>query len=454
VPVFVLVLSLLAVACSSGRGSESGSGPATTEASATTTSGKFGTLESPCGPGDAKGSTDQGVTDTAIQVAFGDDAGYQPSPGLSHQVSDAMKAFIKWCNDQGGINGRQVEGTYYDAKVTEVTNVMTEACSKAFFLVGEYWVLDDGQETTRRGCGLPAVPAAAGTAKFANAPLKWEPVSSAIDRASVYAGIQLQQMFPDETKSTGILWGDYAVIKDRKDQINEAFTANGWEFKPDCSLSYNIAGESDWKPFVQKLKDCGAETVYFVGSPYPNFENVLTAAKQIDYEPIWYVDPNFYDESFRQWNQDGLADKVYMRQAYLPFEEADQSEATQQYLDIVKANGGDPNQLGAQAASAFLLWATATKACGADVTRACVEQQLSNVHEWTAGGLHAAADPGNNEPSQCGMLLGMEGTKYVRLSPEEPGTFSCDPANVYSVNPSSDLLTRNNIGPDRIAQLS
>jgi len=452
VPVFVLVLSLLAVACSSGRGSESGSSPGTTEASATTTSGKFGTLDSPCGPGDAKGSTDQGVTDTAIKIGYGDDAGYQPSPGLDHQFSDAMKAFIGWCNDQGGINGRPVEGTYYDGKVTEVNNVMTDACTKEFFLVGEYFVLDDGQEATRRGCGLPAVPSAAGTAKFANAPLKWEPVPSAIDRSSVYAGIQLQQMFPDETKQAGILWGDYAVIRDRKDQVDEAFTANGWAFKSDCSLPYNIAGESDWKPFVQKLKDCGAEAVYYVGSPYPNFENILTAAAQIGYEPIWYVDTNAYDTAFAAWNKDGLADKVYFRMAFLPLEEADTTPAMQQFLEI--DNASDANQQGEQAASAFLLWATAAKACGADLTRACVGQQLDSIHDWTGGGLHASADPGNNEPPKCGLLMGMKGTEFVRLLPEEPGTFACDPANVYNVNPSSDLLTRNNIGPDRIAQLS
>ena len=452
IPVALIVMALLAGACSSGRGGDASPSPTTSGASSSTT-GKFGTLDSPCGPGDAKGATDQGVTDTAIQIGYGDDAGYQPSPGLDHQVSDGMKAFIKWCNDQGGINGRTVEGTYYDAKVTEVTNVMTEACSKAFFLVGEYWVLDDGQETTRRGCGLPAVPAAAGTALFANAPLKWEPVPSAIDRASVYAGRQLQQMYPDETKKTGILWGDYAVIRDRKDQINEAFTGIGWEFLPDCSVSYSISGESDWKPFVQKLKDCGAEAVYWVGSPYPNFENVLDAAAQIDYHPIWYTDPNTYDESFRQWNTSGNADRVYMRQTFLPLEEADSAPAVQQFLDLVDATGGDPNQQGMQAASAFLLWATATKACGSNVTRACVGEELSKIHEWTGGGLHAPADPGNNEPSQCGMLLGMKGTTFVRLSPTEQGTFSCDPANVFALSLTSDVLVRHNIGADRIAPL-
>jgi len=448
-PAVLVVCSLIAVACGSGRQAESPSG---TEANGTSTaSTTFGTLESPCGPGDASGATAQGVTDTAIEIGYGDDAGYQGSPGLDHQVSDAMRAFIGWCNEQGGINGREVVGTYYDAKITEVNNVIADACSKVFSLVGELWVFDDGQEPARRECGLPAVPAAAGTATFANAPLKYEPVPSAIDRASVYSGIKLAEMYPDEVKKAGVLYGDYAVMRDRKDQMQEALTANGWEFLPDCSLSYNIQGEADWKPFVQKLKDCGAEAIYYVGAPYPNFENMLTASQQFDFTPIWMSDTNTYDESFRLWNVDGLADRVYFRMGFLPFEEADEVPAIQQFLDIVNADGGDPNQLGEQAASAFLLWATAAKACGSDLTRECVDQQLADTHEWTGGGLHAVADPGNNEPPECGLMLKLQGTEFVRVTPEETATFECDPSYVYDLGPTSDVLVRHGIGADRIA---
>ncbi len=88
---------------------------------------------------------------TQITIGYGDDAGYQPAPGLSHQLSDAMKAMISWCNDQGGINGRKVVGNYYDAKVTEVTNAMTQACAQVFMLVGEGWVFDSGQEIDPSG---------------------------------------------------------------------------------------------------------------------------------------------------------------------------------------------------------------------------------------------------------------------------------------------------------------
>ena len=448
----LLVLVLLANACGGARrGDDSASTANTTAAMSDEASGRFGTLDSPCGPGDATGATDQGVTDQVIRIGFGDDAGYQGAPGLNHQASDAVEAFVAWCNDQGGINGREVDGTYYDAKVTEVTNVMTEACAKEFFLVGELFVFDDGQEPTRRNCELPAVPAAAGTAQFADAPLKWEPLPSAIDRSSVYGGARLQEMYPEQVKNAGVIFGDYAVMRDRKDQVVEAFTALGWQFASECSFAYSIAGEADWKPLIQRFKNCGAEVVYYVGAPAPSFENALDAANQLEYRPIWYADTNAYDESFAAWNKDGFADNVYFRMGFVPLEEAGQVPAVQQFLDIVEGHGGDPNQIGEQAASAFLLWATAARACGSELTRACVGQQLDDMHEWTGGGLHAAADPGNNEPPTCGLLMGMHRNEFVRVSPEEPGTYQCDPSYVYEV--TGDVVTRHDIGPDRIAPL-
>ena len=56
-------------------------------------------------------------------------------------MSDAVGALIEWCNEQGGINGRQVKGNYYDASITEVNNVMTEACTQVFMLVGQGFAL-------------------------------------------------------------------------------------------------------------------------------------------------------------------------------------------------------------------------------------------------------------------------------------------------------------------------
>ena len=150
--------ALAAGACSSSRGSSSsttattGGGGGTTAAPA---ANMFGTLASPCGPGSAKGATDQGVTDTSIRIGFGDDRGFASSPGLDQEMGDAVKGMIKWCNDQGGINGRQIQGDFYDAAITQVNTVMQGACKNDFMLVGQGWALDEAAEGTRVGCNRP-----------------------------------------------------------------------------------------------------------------------------------------------------------------------------------------------------------------------------------------------------------------------------------------------------------
>jgi len=162
------VAALAAGACSRSRGSSSTTTAAPTATSggggggATTTTAAagemFGTLPSPCGKGDAKGATDQGVTDTAIRIGYGDDRGFSGSPGLDQEMGDAIKGMIKWCNDQGGILGRQIQGDFYDAAITQVNTVTQQACKSDFMLVGEGWALDEAAEGTRVGCNLAAVP--------------------------------------------------------------------------------------------------------------------------------------------------------------------------------------------------------------------------------------------------------------------------------------------------------
>ena len=106
---------------------------------------------------------------------------------------------------------------------------------------------------------------------------------------------------------------------------------------------------------------------------------------------------------------------------------------------------------GQQAASAFLLWATAAKACGSELTRECVIEELTNTHEWTAGGFQAPADPGANTPTECGVLLKLEGTGFERVFPKEANTFDCDPSYAFKVTGAP--VERAKIGSDRIAQL-
>ena len=104
---------------------------------------------------------------------------------LDAEMGDAVKAMVDWCNDHGGINGRKVEGKYYDAKILDVNNVMIQACSEVFMLVGQGWSLDSAQEETRVSCGLGSVPGFSVSPEFAHGPDMMQPVPNPSDFAPV-----------------------------------------------------------------------------------------------------------------------------------------------------------------------------------------------------------------------------------------------------------------------------
>jgi hypothetical protein len=260
-----------------------------------------------------------------------------------------------------------------------------------------------------------------------------------------------QKLFPEQIKKTATVYADYPATKDPKDKVLATYPQFGFNFL-DCPQVYGIQGESDWKPLAQKLKDCGAEAVYFAGSPYPNFENFLDAANQVDYHPIWFSDANMYDEALAKWNVNGYADKVYIRSSFTPLFEADKVPAVQQYIDIVTKSGGEVNQLGEQAASSFLLWATAAQQCGSTLTRDCVMGELAKVTSWTGGGLHSEGNPAGNLPATCGMVLKVTGTNFERVYPTEPGTLDCSAD--YATKVTGPLIDRAKLDANRIAQPS
>ncbi len=431
----LMTLGLIAAACGGGR-SEPAEGPSGTgDTTSAPEAAAFGTLASPCGPADGTNTAtgDQGVTAESVTIGYGDDAGYQAAPGLNKEMSEAVEAMIGWCNDQGGINGRKVVGNYYDAAILNATTVMAEACSQVFMLVGEGWALDGGAEETRVGCGLPQVPGYTVSATVAHGPMTYVAVPNPVDLTPTGNADLFAQAYPEEVKKAAIVYADFAANVEVADKVKATYPQWGWNFIGDCEQTYPIAGVAQWAPYIQKLKDCGAEVVYFVGSPIPNFQNFLDSAKQAEYDPLYMTDANFYVQDFADANLTGNGNNVFMRMAFTPFEQADSNPATQQYIDLVEDEGGQPALLGAQATSAFLLWATAAKECGADLTRQCVLDHLSEITSWTGGGLHAETNPAENIPPDCLMVLHLQDTTFVQAMPSEQGRFACNPDYISEV---------------------
>jgi ABC-type branched-subunit amino acid transport system substrate-binding protein len=341
-------------------------------------------------------------------------------------MADAMRAIVAKCNELGGINGRKIVLDYYDAAIFNVPVAMQSACDAGtFFLVGEGWSFDSNQEETRLGCNLPAVPGYAVSAAFANGRDMYNAVPNPADQQTGAFYAQIAQLFPEQVKKVAMLAGNYSATQETRDKVVEAAPKFGWQFVS-TTLEYNITGESDWTPFVKQLQEAGAEVVGWVGSCLPNLQLFAQAAAANGYTPIITADANHYADTCAAANTDGALDNLYMRLVYVPFEEASVNKATQDFIDLMHEEGGDIALLGAESASAFLLWATAAQSCGQTLTRECTLSYLHDVHDWTGHGLQAPADPGGNNQLLCAMVMRLEGTKYVRASPDEPGTFACD----------------------------
>ena len=358
-------------------------------------------------------------------MAYGDDRGFSGLPGLDQEMGDAVKAMIAWCDAQGGINGRKIVGDYYDAAITNVGGVMTQACKKDFMLVGQGFALDSSGEQTRLGCNLAAVPGFTVSPQVANAYEMYQASPNPADYSPVSSAYEITKLFGKaKTQKAGQYNSTLSTQQASMAKAVQAYTKTGWKFL-NCPVQINYNGEANYTPFVQKLQSCGAQIVYNDSTPGPTLYGALQAENQINYNPIWVEDSGAYTAAFAQWNTAGLGNNVYVRLSYEPLEAANVVPAVKQYISIVKKNGGLISQLGEQSTSSFLLWATEAKACGSTLTRQCMINKLSKVTTWTGGGLNATGNPSKNLPPSCGLLMKLQGTKWVQAYPKKLGTFDC-----------------------------
>ncbi|MGP4022383.1 ABC transporter substrate-binding protein [Actinomadura sp. 3N407] len=427
-----LVVALATASCSSSRSGDDGlsSGDADGKPAA---AGTFGTLPSPCGPGDAKGKTDQGVTDDQITVGFGDDRGFPSAPGLSKEMGDAVAAMIDWCNDQGGINGRKIKGNQYDAAYMQSAKVMQEACKQDFFLVGQGFAMDEAAEQYRVACKLPTVAGFTVGPNAAMGPMKYEAVPYPVDLMNI-GGLRIaEKLFPDFKDKTDILLSTSPAVSAGTNKITGAMKEIGME-PMECGVRLNDKGESSYMPFAEKIEDCGAQYLWSSDSPDPGQFSLLESIERAGAEPKYVFEATWYSRLVSKWNTSGTGDNMHIGMIFQPLENAGEVPAVKQYMDLVNAKKGKVALLGMQATSSFLLWAQSADKCGSDLTRQCVINELSKVHEWTGGGLHAPTDPGNNKPASCGLMVKLNGTKYEQVHPKNAGEFECGPEFVVKID--------------------
>lgn len=426
---------LVELGAESARGGDPAAASEDTSVEAALDRGDFGTLEAVCGPapsGRENGATaGQGVDADRVAIGTFADPGNQARPGLNQELFDTADVFTAWCNELGGINGRQIELRKHDAGLFQYQARMVEACESDFVLVGGGAVFDDAGQETRLRCLLPDIPGFRATPEAIGADLSAAPTPAGLDAVGFGVGPHFTAEFPDAVDDVGILTGNVGTTITQADSYQQAGEHFGWTFT--YSDQYNAIGESTWVPYAQKIAESGVRGLVYVGEP-ENLGLLVQAFQQIGYHPDWVLGtPNVYDPKLVQSGGAALADiPVYTWIASTPFEYADRSPSVQALRALFaryKPDAGAPTFLGVSSLSAWLLFAEAAKACGADLTRRCVLDQAQELTPaWDAGGL--AAPAGEN----CSLTVKAtpDGFEVLEWQPTND-YYTCSPDNVVEL---------------------
>ena len=445
------VLALTAGACTRAEGetevggsaTSGGDAPAGGEAPADGGSsgnrldqGGFGDLEAVCSDGEPGTATEVGLTADEIRLGTITDKGSAERPGLTQEMYDSAVAFAAWCNEHGGIGGREVVIDDLDAKLFEYGQRVGEACQQDFALVGGGGVFDAQAAEDRIACGLINLPGYAVTPQARVAELQVQAVPNPVYSFASAGYRWLGERFPDATKF-GILWVNLDGPSTIHAQIVEMAEAMGFEVVFD--EQYRPIGETGWRGFVQKMRESGVTAFEMVGEP----ENMVALQQAMQTEG-WYPDfihlqPNYFDQKFVDEGAGSVGEATYMRSPFPTFDMADEVPAMADYLELMERYNpeGKTAMLGLQGLSAFLLFATAANECGPELTRACVLEQAAAQDGWTAGGLHSPQTPGNVVATQCSLAIRVTADGFVydeELTQPNEGIYNCDPANVIELS--------------------
>ncbi len=399
---------------------------------------KVGTLPLPCnkakgGAPKAPAQAADGVTATGIKVAvISDKSGQVKVPTAS--VEESMQAFVDFCNSYGGINGRKLQLTKIDSKLFQQLEATKEACNqKVFAIVGSGSVTDNQGAQQMLDCGLIEVPAYTATSAKALSDNLVQPIPNPSNHFNTGPPKFIAKQHPGAVKKAALLYGDIAVAAVQAKRIQKAYEKAGFKFtyvKKTAIIKESYTSE------VQDMKSKGVQYVTMV-SALQEVQKLLRDMDTQNFKPeVIDLGQQYYDPALPK---SPGADGALVQVNTIPFEEVDSNPALKVYDEAYKkvSSSIEHTTLGVQAFSAGLLFATAAKAVGDNLTRAAVLAQLKKVHSWDGGGLQMKTDPGANKVTTCFLYMIVKGGKFERFQPKKANTFDC--SNEYDANLNDDF---------------
>jgi len=403
--------------------------------------GDFGTLKQVCGPSDGKKLTSQGVRgvkEDELQIGVLSDAKNMAQPGLGKEFVDMANGFKTWCNDLGGINGRKIKLVEHDGNLMSVSKAMTDACQSDFMVVGGGNPMDKDGVEPRLNCKLGAFPAYVVSEESASADLQALPVGLPTTSTVIGGYKAIFEKYPQVKDHVGLLGQDMPSLKPTMVRYKAGVEAAGGKvvYKQDIQVT-----APPGRAQLEEMKRAGVKMLITTWLAIDS-ASMFTEMDALNWHPEVIVsDTSGYNRStLATAKSTSKMPETYIYTTFVPQSLSKEYPVVQQALDILHkgAPGKDLEFFHMSGLNAWLLFATAVKECGGDLTNECVLEKGKRP-SWDAGGLFAAGpitDAKSLRAADCFNMLKTTKDGFVydkELTKPNKGIFNCDPGNVTDI---------------------
>jgi hypothetical protein len=384
-----------------------------------------------------------GITDTTITVGVYAAVDNPFSPGLAEGNRDAIYAWRDHVNQNCGLAGRNVEVVFYDTKLdiagTEFPAAQAAGCGEVLAFVGGYELFDGNVETMATcpdaagaATGIPDIAVVLGEPPHYTNPNSYSVVASqGLNGTAQIGGVRHLIEEGNQYRGVFLVPNDLPSAQNLQNLYFDGVVLAGVEE----IQRFDVGGrEENYDPFTQALIDGDAN---FASSGLGIAQLVRWRQNVAQLAPdlplTWYSASVAYDPNlFAAGNE--VAEGTYVSIFHIPFEERDANPLLDAYLTIAEENDYKVDSLGFQAFANGIMLQDVIEGIVAEqgpnaITRSAILDGLANLHEYDARGLFGTTDVGNRAPATCTILLQAQAGEFVRVWPEEPGTFDCSPEN-------------------------
>jgi hypothetical protein len=382
-------------------------------------------------------------------------------PGLFRGPRDAVEAFGRYINANGGLAGRHVVVDFIDSRLSssDARNAMITACSQDFAVVGTAALflnnVDDMvgcKDQTGAPTGLPDLPVVTTEVAQQCSPVSFPINAPQLDcatkdqRPQTYRANTGPIQYYQRTRfknlhGVGVYSNDIKSAAVAQQVLIRGANAEG--VKPDGEFGLSAtAPQSGYTPVAQAIASKGSNWAIATST----FDSTVSLRREAQLQGVnpknvvWDCLSQCYDP--RLLSQGGMAvEGQYVTLSQIPFEEAKYNRALANYVKFAGASNVDG--FGAYAWIAGLLFRDAVNAMvkqhgNNGLTRKALLDVVRNTTSFNADGMWGTANIGGRAPSPCFLTMQVQHGKFVRVYPSKPGTFDCKPSNRITFK--ADLL--------------